>query len=126
MHSVVASCIASCATTIILNAVLGRKRHRRAARADPQQREGPEPAAHGADGAYEPSIAACSEQDARDVVEPQHGADQGDDEFFFTPHKAARPQRAAGPPPCPGPYSLQSPINVSKRADPYDPAPRTR
>jgi hypothetical protein len=127
MHAVLASCIVSCATTIFVNVLLARQHRRRAQPA--RDREQDEPSARAArdSGADDIHAGSGHDQDVKEHADRQQSARlQADDEFAFTPHKAKPPRTGEHLlPPGMAPYALQSPINATKRADPYDPAPRS-
>jgi hypothetical protein len=129
MHGVLASCLVSCATTIAINLLIRRRRPQTAASPqrprEPQQQQPSEPAER--DGCVDDIQAAAGhDQDAKDFAIRQQPAAQDDDDFHFTPHKT-KPARSGEHllPPGMAPFALQSPINTTKRADPYDPAPRS-
>jgi hypothetical protein len=123
MHGVLASCLVSCATTIAVNLLIRRRRPQTAA--SPQQareaQQAPcEPA--GRDECVDDIKAAVGcDQDAKGIASSVQQPAAQDDDFCFTPHKA-KPARWGEHL---APFALQSPINVTKRADPYDPAPRS-
>jgi hypothetical protein len=125
MYGVIASCVVSCATTLVINVLIHRKR---------QHRRGGIPAGCPLDDTnHSPQKATAADSDVfghdatADAATSRRAADQEDDGFMFTPPKVKptrKPEQQQYM--MAGPYAMHSPIDLIKRADPYDPAPRAR
>jgi hypothetical protein len=124
MYGILASCLASCATTLVINVLIHRKRqHRRETPAGSLQT----PLSKGTESPVEKANDIERRDATADAASSRRIADQEDDDFMFTPPKVKptrKPEQQQYM--SSASYAMHSPVDFIKRADPYDPAPRTR